>query len=700
MHGRSKQSSQPRAKDVPIGKNNPKAKKTGAGDSLDRNPSNVSLDSAERCGLALPFATGKAETNVLIIPHPFSASAVEGQVHLRIMQTTDLHAQIFPYDYYNDQPAAGLGLAHTAGLIAAVRATSVNTLLLDNGDLLQGSALGDRIAYDRGLKPGDLHPVIAAMNVTGYDAATLGNHEFNYGLTFLTSALARSKFPFVSANALVKKGANARKDKRLLPPYVLLDRKMRDCAGKLHPIRIGVLGLLPPQIVTWDETLLRGVIQSRDMVETAAALIPEMKEAGADIIIALAHTGIGEPQHYDGMENAGRPLARLPGIDALITGHTHMLFPSQQFANVAGIDITRGTVDGTPTVMAGFWGSHLGVIDLKLRRDAGVWHVLEGESQLLPVTQLEADGTRRPLVKPVPQVLKAAQKQHDATLEYMRFPIGETLQPLHSYFALVKSCTSVQIICRAQRRYIAEKLAKTEHAGLPLLSAAAPFKVGGWAGPDHYTDIPAGPMYQRSVADLYCFPNTICALRLCGADLVEWLERSAAAFHQVVPGKQDQALLNDDFPSYNFDVILGLTYEIDPTQPARYSASGALLNPKAHRIRHLCYQGKPIDLAAEFIVATNNYRASTHAAFNGTHTARMVFEASVTIRNVLLNEISRASPLAIDCEATWSLTPMPGTSFVFESSPKAARFLPALKEQTILYLGETPAGFGRYRLQH
>lgn len=636
---------------------------------------------------------------MLIIPHPFSVSAREGQAHLRILQTTDLHAQIFPYDYYNDQPTVGLGLANTAGVIAAVRATSDNTILLDNGDLLQGSALGDCIAYDRGLKMGDLHPVIAAMNTLEYDAATLGNHEFNYGLDFLTAALGRSQFPFISANALFKKGADPRKDRRLLPPYVMLDRQLRDGAGTLQPIRIGVLGLLPPQIVTWDESLLRGLIQSRDMVETAAALIPEMKEAGADIIVLLAHTGIGAAQHCDGMENAARPLARLPGVDALIAGHTHMLFPSAQFENIPGIDVARGTVDGTPTTMAGFWGSHLGVIDLKLQRDGGVWQVVDSRSHALPITKSNADGTRQAAVKPVSRVLKAAQQQHDATLEYMRFPIGETLKPLHSYFALIKACESVQIVCRAQRNYVANKLLGTEHAGLPLLSAAAPFKVGSLGGPGHFTNIAAGPLYQRSVADLYCFPNTICALRLRGVDLVEWLERSAAVFQQVALGKHDQELLNSDFPSYNFDIILGLAYEIDPTQPARYSVAGALVNTEAHRIRDLRYQGKPLDLNKEFVIATNNYRASTYAALNRSSTAKLVFETPVTIRNVLLNEIVQSSPLNFKCEPNWRLAPMPNSSFIYEASPKAAQFIPDVADLSIESLDETPAGFARYRLR-
>jgi 2',3'-cyclic-nucleotide 2'-phosphodiesterase / 3'-nucleotidase len=638
----------------------------------------------------------RVETKVLIVPHPFSAEAGKDQAHLRILQTTDLHAQIFPYDYYGDKPTLGRGLAQTAELIKAVRATSENTILLDNGDLLQGSALGDHIAFDRGLRMGDLHPVIAAMNVLGYDAATLGNHEFNYGLDFLTAALGRSQFPFVCANALFKKGANPHGDHRILPPYVILDRELRDGAGQKQPIRIGILGLLPPQIVTWDESLLRGVIETRDMVETATALIPEMKEAGADIIILLAHTGIGPEQYIYGMENAGRPLARLPDVDALITGHTHRLFPSAHFANIQGIDVERGTVDGTPTTMAGFWGSHLGVIDLKLHRDAGSWQVVNSRSHVLPVTKEQGTGKGS---RAMARVLKAAQKDHDATLEYMRFPIGETLRPLHSYFALIKSCESVQIVCQSQRRFVAENLAGTEHADLPLLSASSPYKVGSLGGPDYFTSIPAGPLYQRSVADLYRFPNTVCALRLQGRDVVEWLERSAAVFNQVQLGVQDQYLLNADFAPYNFDVILGLSYEIDPTKPARYSVTGRLVEPQAHRIRNLQHNGQPLDPDAEFIIATNNYRASIFSALNSTDRVKMVFSTSATIRNVLQNDIARNSPVNVECEPNWRLISMPDSSFIYEASPKAAQFIAAISDLSIEALDETPAGFQRYRLR-
>jgi 2',3'-cyclic-nucleotide 2'-phosphodiesterase/3'-nucleotidase len=634
---------------------------------------------------------------VLIESSRLSGLSSAGFAQLRILQTTDLHAQIVPYDYYGDRTVESIGLARTAALVDAMRAEVDNIVLFDNGDWLQGSALGDYMAYDRGLRDGDLHPIIAAMNALHYDAAAIGNHEFNYGLPFLMAALGRSNFPFVSANALVKKGADARRDTRLLPPYVMLDRKIRDGAGVFHPIRIGVLGLLPPQIVTWDASVLRGAIQSRDMVETAAALIPEMKEAGADIIVALAHTGIAEEQHYDGMENAARPLARLAGIDALVTGHMHMLFPSPKFAGMAGVDAVRGTIEGKPATMAGTRGSHLGVIDLTLQRDGSAWVVLDGQSQVLPIARAD-DGVIQPLVKSVPRILNVVRNDHEATLDYMRFAVGQTHAPLHNYFALIKDCPSVQLICQAQRRFVAAKLQGTEHAALPLLSAAAPFKAGGWAGPNNYTNIAAGPMYQRSVADMYCFPNTICAVRIRGADIAEWLERSAALFHRVDLGKYDQPLLHDGFPSYQFDIIFGLTYEIDPTQPARYSTAGEMQDPKARRIRNLRYNDEPVDMNAEFIVATNNYRASLYAALTAPRPMQIVYEAPVTIRNILLTEIANASPLNPKPVPNRRFASMPDTSFMFESSPYAVQFLRDLGDVAVEALGKTESGFGQYRL--
>ena len=165
------------------------------------------------------FLAGTAATGALIMMHPFSARAQANQAHLRIMETTDLHVHVYPYDYYGDKPSDSMGLARTATIIDQIRAEATNSMLIDNGDFLQGNPMGDYIAYERGMKDGDVHPIIKGMNLLGYEASTLGNHEFNYGLDFMMKVLAGANFPFVCAN--LTKGqlaADATKDELFLKP--------------------------------------------------------------------------------------------------------------------------------------------------------------------------------------------------------------------------------------------------------------------------------------------------------------------------------------------------------------------------------------------------------------------------------------------------------------------------------------------------
>ena len=392
------------------------------------------------------FLAGGAAGASLIALHPYSAFAAANQAHLRIMETTDLHVHVFPYDYYADKPVDTVGLSRTASLIEAVRAEATNAMLVDNGDFLQGNPMGDYIAYERGMKDGDLHPIIQAMNTLGFDASTLGNHEFNYGLDFLMKSLAGASFPIVSANVVKSLGASPREDETLVTPYIILDREVTDGAGEKHPIRVGLIGFVPPQIMNWDRKHLEGKVQTRDIVTTAQSWVPQMLEEGCDIIVALSHSGIGAAEHTEGMENASTPLARVDGVDALMTGHSHLVFPSSTFDGFAEVDVATGTISGKPAVMGGFWGSHMGLIDLLLERDGNRWKVISSTSEARPISQRNEDRSITALVEDVPTVLASVQKEHEETLAYVRRAVGRTSAPLYSYFALVADDPSVQIV--------------------------------------------------------------------------------------------------------------------------------------------------------------------------------------------------------------------------------------------------------------
>ncbi|SMC80886.1 bifunctional 2',3'-cyclic-nucleotide 2'-phosphodiesterase/3'-nucleotidase [Primorskyibacter flagellatus] len=644
------------------------------------------------------FLAGTAAGASMITLHPFSARAAEGQVHLRIMETTDLHVHVFPYDYYSDRPVDTVGLSRTASIIGDIRAEATNSMLVDNGDFLQGNPMGDYIAYERGMKEGDMHPVITAMNTVGFDAGTIGNHEFNYGLDFLMKSAAGAEFPIVLANLATEKGAAPRDDTTLFKPYVILDRTVTDGAGASHDIKVGIIGFTPPQVMNWDSKHLQGNVEARDIVETARAYIPEMKEAGADIIIALSHSGIGAAKETDGMENASVPLASVDAVDAVMTGHSHLVFPSPTYADYAAVDVDKGTIHGKPAAMGGFWGSHLGVIDLMLEREAGEWRVVSTASEARPISKRNEDRSVTALVEDDPAVLDSVRQQHEETLAYVRRAVGKTSAPLHSYFALVADDPSVQIVSIAQKWYIEQMMEGTEYEGLPILSAAAPFKAGGRGGPEYYTDVPAGDVAIKNVADLYLYPNTARAVKVNGQQLKDWLERSAGMFNQVEVGKADQVLLNTEFPSYNFDVIDGVTYQIDLSQPSKYGPKGEPLNPDANRIVDLAYDGQPVTPDMEFIIATNNYRASGGGSFPGAMGDTIIFEAPDTNRDVIVRYIVEQGTINPSADANWSFAPLENTSVLFETGPKARDYMSDVKGVTIEDAGDGADGFAQFRI--
>lgn len=648
----------------------------------------ISDKTARRAGFTMAFAL--VSTTAL----------ADSTVSLRILETTDIHTHLVNYDYYRDGESDTVGLAKVATLLKTARGEAENVVFIDNGDLIQGNPLGDYMAKERGLKKGEIHPVFKAMNLLDYDAANIGNHEFNYGLEFLDNSIAGANFPYVSANVFVDDGdGNAENDTPYFDPYVILDREFTDEDGKVHKAKVGVIGFVPPQIMQWDKANLEGRVISKDIVETARKYVPEMREKGADIVIAVPHSGLSTMARTGMEENATYYLSKVDGIDAILFGHAHTVFPSDAFSDLEGVDIAKGTINGVAAVMPGFWGSHLGVIDLKLNvSDDGEWSVIDSLSEARAIYQREGR-TVTPLVDADPDIIAAVQEEHEATIAYMREGVGTTSAPINSFFALVADDPSIQIVTNAQKWYLEKILNGSEYDGIPILSAGAPFKAGGRGGPDYFTDIPEGKIALKNVADLYIYPNTVRAVLLDGDQVREWLEMSAGQFNQIDPtSSEEQMLINPDFPTYNYDVIDGVTYQIDITKPARYNKAGEIVNPDSHRIINLEFKGQPVGSDQQFIVATNNYRAGGGGNFPALDGSTVIVEAPDENRTVLANYILTEKAIDPQADGNWSFAPIGEASKVtFTTSPKASGAANA--PDNISFVGEDDDGFAKYVLQ-
>jgi 2',3'-cyclic-nucleotide 2'-phosphodiesterase/3'-nucleotidase len=402
----------------------------------------------------------------------------------------------------------------------------------------------------------------------------------------------------------------------------------------------------------------------------------QLRAAGADLVIALCHSGIGFDPPGEGMENAALPLAATDGIDAIVAGHAHLAFPSPRHPAGEGVDVLQGTIAGKPAVMPGCFGSHLGVIDLLLEHEfAAGWRILSHRSTLRAAQAASGTGPARGPTLPDPAILSLATPAHRATLGWLEQPVGWTDRPLSTAFAMVAPCEALRLLAAAKARHVRDRLQGTPHAHLPVLASSAPFRAGGRGGPSNFTLIQRGPLSLRHVLDLYPHPNTIAALRLTGAELVDWLEHATGVFRRIRAGGRAQLLVDPDVPGFQFDVIHGLDFRIDLSQPARFDHKGQLADPAARRITQLTWQGEAIRPEAEFILATNSYRAGGGGGFAGTGPGRIILSEPVAVRDILTEHIRTRGTVLPPARGSWSFVPMPGTSVQFATSPDARHFL-------------------------
>lgn len=643
----------------------------------------------------------KTRLTLSLLPLLISGTLQAATVDLRIMETTDLHGNMMNFDYFKDQNIDTFGLTKTANLIHQARQEVKNSVLVDNGDLIQGSPMAD-YALNKGLNKGDIHPVYKALNTLDYVVGNIGNHEFNFGLDFLQNSQAGANFPYVNANVY-----DAKTNKPFFRQYIILDKPVVDRDGKQHTIKIGYIGFVPPQIMQWDKLNLEGKVIVKDITQTAKELVPEMKKQGADIIVAIPHSGVSAEPYKALAENSVYYLSQVEGINAIMFGHSHGVFPSEDFKSLPNTDINTGNINHIPAVMPGQWGSHLGVVDLVIEGDKSNWKVVSGKSQARPIFDVK---NKKALVDADQNIVKVLKDDHEGTREFVGKPIGKVSTDINSYLALVEDTSALQIISDAQIDYVKQFVqGDPDLDGLPILSAIAPFKAGGRKNdPTAYVDVKKGDLTFRNAADIYLYPNILSTVKITGKEVKEWLECSAGVYNQIdINSPQPQYLINwDKFRTYNFDTIDGVSYQIDITKPARYDGNCQLINPDSERIVNLTYQQKPIDTNQAFLIATNNYRAYT-GAFPGTGGKNVKFNSPDDLRVILsayiTNRTKKQGEVNVTVDNNWriaSINSQTNLDIRFESSPteEAKAYIENHSLYPTKFVEKDKLGFGVYQL--
>lgn len=607
-----------------------------------------------------------------------SKDKVENKVNLRILSITDMHSNLMNYDYYTDKVADDFGVVKIASLIKNAKDEVDangnkedevdNVIVLDNGDTIQGTPLGDYYGRVNPPKEGEENPIYKTLEELRFDASILGNHEFNYGLDYIENAISSSKMPIINSNIYTADGKDT-----LFKPYTIINEKVVNTDGKEETVKIGVIGFVPPQILNWDKALLEGKLTVKDIKESAEEVVKKI-EGETDIIVALCHSGFGEEKYEKNSENQAYELTKIKGIDAVVVGHSHDRFPSENYDELPKVNKENGTVNNIPTVQPLNNARDLGIIDLSLVKEKDSWKVESGTSKLVSAKGVENDTVTEEFIKPY----------HEATLKYVSEAVGNITKDTNSYFSLVADNTSVQIVSDAQKKFVQGLLDTNfeqlkDYTKLPLLSAAAPFKAGlseGGVNPKDYVDLKAGDIKIKDVSNLYKYPNVLSVVKIKGSEVKEWLEMCAGLYNKIDTNKSDsQDLINTNYPAFNYDTLDGVTYEIDVTKDPKYSPSGEILNKDSSRIVNLMYNGKAIDMEQEFLVVTNNYRAGGGGNFPGlADGSKIVYISSDETRQIVSDYIKSNSPLTPNKDNNWKLI-LNGSKGKFISNKEAKNYI-------------------------
>ncbi len=492
--------------------------------------------------------------------------------------TTDVHGWLRGWDYVANAPDTTRGLTRVATIVDSLRSANPDrVLLVDAGDLLQGTPVTS-IALQDSLRT---NPMVATMNAMGYDAAAIGNHEFNYGRRYLSRAINQATFPFLAANAFTPSGTRA------YVPWTLATRS---------GVRVGIVGGTTPGSMIWDRDKLAGATVIRDIVPSVRDAVTDARSNGADIVVVVLHAGFNEPASYDTVttglpsENVVARVAReVPGVDLIVFGHSHREMPD--------------TVIGTTLItQPRNWAGSVSVSQLAVKRRGSGYTVVGRRGGVI-----RARGHAEQ-----PALLALTDSVHRRTVAFVNTPLGTTTSTWDSDSARVRDTPIIDFVLEVTRRA----------AGADLASVAA-FNLNARFGP--------GPITIANMAELYPYENNVLrAIRISGKQLRDYLEFSSRYFRERAAG---DSLIDGAVPGFNYDVVAGVNYVLDISRPV------------GSRITSLTRNGQPVQDGDSFTMALHDYRQQGGGGFAMLSGAPVVYDKRETIRQLLIDEVKRKGTL-------------------------------------------------------
>jgi 2',3'-cyclic-nucleotide 2'-phosphodiesterase/3'-nucleotidase len=523
-----------------------------------------------------------------------SPSHTAEQQSVTVLHTSDLHGCLLPFDDITGKPASG-SLAQVAALVKRIRSeVSHPVLLLDSGDTIQGTPL-ELFTSVRWQEPS---PTIAGMSMLGYHAMAVGNHELNFGLEVLRRAERQAEFPFLSANSI-----SSETGEPAFPPYLVLTT---------GDVRVGVLGLTTPAVPTWERPEHYRGLSFRPMHEAALEWVRVLRQQErCDLVVVLAHTGFERdidtgasigPEH----EEFAWRLTQVPGIDLLLTGHSHRDLAPQQ---VAGVIVSQPRARAQVVTR----------IDLQLVQSGNGWSIDTWLGENLSTADELPDA----------ELVSYFGEVHARVVEALDAPLAEATAAVSVKGCRLADCAALDLIHAVQLA--------TTGAQLSLAAILS----------DRTPDLAPGPVTWRWVHGLYVYPNTLVAVRLNGEQVKDLLEHTARYYDGLDCGAANgcDLIVDGEIPHYNVDSMAGVTYRIDPTQPA------------GERIRDLRYQGRPLTTADTLTLAANSYRMAGGGGFPHLNTAERVWTSSTEMSRLIAEYLAAHSPWSPQVDGNWSIAP-------------------------------------------